>query len=323
MLNIYAIDIETESEVDQSDVTGTEKVNTSIDRVEIARAFSRFDQAVLQPLASMARLSMNLYVDQMPYNVFAPTAPALCQAMKGAGETRAMCRRSHAALRDQARKSRTAETALCCGGYHLFIIPLCAESECYGFIEGGRVMGAPLDPIKVERLFRILRRTRATTNWRSLREDLQASPLLPEQELTVLIQLVRSVAQNLLAEIISMARPGQNPDHPAISKAKLYIRSHLTEALTVSTVARVAGLSEDYFGKLFKGSTGMGLPQYLAEHRIIQASDLLRTTRKHISEIAYECGFQSGSHFNRAFKRHIGTTPGDFRKSRMDIRSPT
>ena len=73
-------------------------------------------------------------------------------------------------------------------------------------------------------------------------------------------------------------------------------------------------MSVRYFCKVFKQSIGMTFTDYLNRLRIEKAKNLLANPHKHISEIAFEVGFESLSQFNRSFKRITGETPTRFRK---------
>ena len=50
------------------------------------------------------------------------------------------------------------------------------------------------------------------------------------------------------------------------------------------------------------------------------AKELLLNTTKTTSEIGYELGFKDTSNFNRAFKKWMGLTPGDYRSQQQGIR---
>ena len=58
--------------------------------------------------------------------------------------------------------------------------------------------------------------------------------------------------------------------------------------------------------------------QYLLEERIRRAKLLLVQTEKTISEIAYECGFASQSHFSLRFKQAAYCTPGEYRQRSIE-----
>jgi AraC-like DNA-binding protein len=59
--------------------------------------------------------------------------------------------------------------------------------------------------------------------------------------------------------------------------------------------------------------TGINFTDYVARLRIERARNLLLNPNLRISEIAFEVGFQSLTHFNRVFKRILGESPTEYR----------
>jgi YesN/AraC family two-component response regulator len=101
---------------------------------------------------------------------------------------------------------------------------------------------------------------------------------------------------------------------PLITRAKEYIRQNQSEKLSLGVVARAVNTSTFYFCKLFKKSTGLHFTDYLSRVRIEKAKNLLLNPNLRISEIAYEVGFRSLTHFNRVFKKVIGHSPTSYRE---------
>jgi AraC-like DNA-binding protein len=75
-------------------------------------------------------------------------------------------------------------------------------------------------------------------------------------------------------------------------------------------------VSTFYFCKLFKKATGLTFTEYLGRVRIEKAKALLLNPHLRISEIAYDVGFQSLTHFNRVFRQVTGRSPTAFRVSK-------
>lgn len=93
-----------------------------------------------------------------------------------------------------------------------------------------------------------------------------------------------------------------------------YIHKHLTSELQLEQVAKEAAMSPAYFSSLFKKLNGLSLWEYVQTRRIELASEMLTNTRKNVSVIALECGYNSLSNFNRSFKSLTGQTPVAYRK---------
>jgi AraC family transcriptional regulator len=88
-----------------------------------------------------------------------------------------------------------------------------------------------------------------------------------------------------------------------------YIRSHLSQDLSIIDLSQVAGMSPYYFLRLFKKSMHVTPRQYIIQMRIDRAKKLLRSRELSIADIALECGFTSQSHFTNVFRQITKTTP--------------
>ena len=125
--------------------------------------------------------------------------------------------------------------------------------------------------------------------------------------------------RRLIFEIQSaVVRPIGARQDRGTGRAVAFIRNHLSEPLTLSKVARVAGFAPGYFSKLFKRNKGMTFQRYTLELRIERAADMLKGTRVSVERVRQLTGFRTRAYFNRAFKRAMGVTPGDYRRRKQD-----
>ncbi|WP_405382250.1 AraC family transcriptional regulator [Maribacter sp. LLG6340-A2] len=109
--------------------------------------------------------------------------------------------------------------------------------------------------------------------------------------------------------------------HKSRSKIKIitsYILENLVNKLTVQDMALKANMTGPSFCRWFKKSTGHSFITFLNLSRIELACIHLSTTDKPIQAIAFDCGFESLSHFNRTFKKLKGYSPREFRTSLND-----
>lgn len=96
-----------------------------------------------------------------------------------------------------------------------------------------------------------------------------------------------------------------------------FIDSNLGERLTLEALARKCFYNPSYFSRCFKEKTGTTLVDYLARARAERAAVLLSEGRHTVEEIVELCGFSDRSSFYRAFSKHYGMTPKEYRsKSR-------
>ncbi|TLP79166.1 AraC family transcriptional regulator [Maribacter sp. ACAM166] len=92
-----------------------------------------------------------------------------------------------------------------------------------------------------------------------------------------------------------------------------YILENLNKKLTVKEMAERTSMVEQSFCRWFKKAVGHSFVTFLNTSRIEQACMFLLTSDKPIQAIAYDCGFESLSHFNRTFKKLKGKSPREFR----------
>lgn len=100
-----------------------------------------------------------------------------------------------------------------------------------------------------------------------------------------------------------------------IAEACLFITQNCAEPLTLEDVTRQIGVSRSYFSHLFKDYTQTTFVDYLMRERVRRAESLFLGPKKKFIDIAFECGFNSVSSFNRTFKKIKGISPSEFRKA--------
>lgn len=93
-----------------------------------------------------------------------------------------------------------------------------------------------------------------------------------------------------------------------------FISDNFRNDLTVGEAADVSAMTVPAFCRYFKKVTGKTFITYLTNFRIVYACKLLSDEHSTIAEVAFECGFNSLSQFNRSFKRFTGRTPTDYRQ---------
>lgn len=94
-----------------------------------------------------------------------------------------------------------------------------------------------------------------------------------------------------------------------------YIHDHLHEQLTMEDLAEREQLNPNYFSKLFVKETGCTAKAYILNAKLNTARNMLLYSDYSLTDIALALGFSSQSAFTAAFKKHMGATPGDFRKT--------
>ncbi|HEY0299619.1 MAG TPA: AraC family transcriptional regulator [Arachidicoccus sp.] len=100
-----------------------------------------------------------------------------------------------------------------------------------------------------------------------------------------------------------------------IEKVMEYLHNSFSKEVSLAEAAKIANMTQVSFSRFFKSKTGQTFIDTLNEIRLGHATRMLMATTHGIAEIAYSCGFNNISNFNRIFKKRKGRTPKDFRES--------
>ena len=92
-----------------------------------------------------------------------------------------------------------------------------------------------------------------------------------------------------------------------------FVDAHMSEPITLQTLAGVLGLSRMHFAAQFRRATGLRPHEHLLQMRIDRAKQLLRDSSLPILEIASSVGFETQAHFSTVFKRLVDETPARWR----------
>ena len=75
------------------------------------------------------------------------------------------------------------------------------------------------------------------------------------------------------------------------------------------------GYCKNYINEIFKRSYSLMVHEYITDCRINLAKNLLLTSSMSVDEIAYSVGFESYINLYKAFRKKVGISPGEFRKT--------
>jgi len=98
-----------------------------------------------------------------------------------------------------------------------------------------------------------------------------------------------------------------------VRKSLRILDDGIAEGIELDTVARDAGLSRPHFFKLFRENTGVTPALYANTMRIERALDRLMGSQNSVTDIGYELGFSSQSHFTHFFSANVGIAPTQYR----------
>ncbi len=125
-----------------------------------------------------------------------------------------------------------------------------------------------------------------------------------------------------LSEEMTRRFIGMNPDKRTgnysvlVQKIMLAVEMDLSQSLTLQYFADCLSVNSSYLSNLFRKEVGITITDYVTNHRILHAADLLLTSKQAVKAIAKQVGFSDVQYFSRVFKKKMGKTPSQFRQER-------
>lgn len=169
---------------------------------------------------------------------------------------------------------------------------------------------------------RLARKSQTTMKIRRLLQAIESEFVEKPPEYGLMIKL------NLIEILVLMIREYQVADLESleqkmsikkdnlirIENAMRYIDNHISEPLSLEELAGIAKMSVSHFSQLFKKLNGFSAWDYVISKRIDMAQALLLSTDEAVLDIAFQCGFNNSTNFNRAFKKITGISPTEYRR---------
>jgi AraC-like DNA-binding protein len=206
-------------------------------------------------------------------------------------------------------------TVMCFAGLCESSVPLRTGENLLGFLQTGEVMLRKPSHAQFSKLARVLVKWGIGDELEKAEEAWLATKVVSRKQYESVLRLLEIFALHLSLVANQLVIQSKQAEPPAITRARQFILEHQTEDLSLASVAKAVNMSSYYFCKTFKKVTGLNFTDYLARARIERAKELLLNPNARVSEIVFEVGFQSITHFNRIFKRHVGKSPSEYRQS--------
>jgi len=146
----------------------------------------------------------------------------------------------------------------------------------------------------------------------SLRPDLRASERC----------FYDALAQAMMAAYLSAAGFGDEPVPPLpepLRRAVEKIETNFSGACSVEILAKTAGVTGAHLIRLFRQHLGTTPMRGVWKRRVEAGAQMLRETGLGVSEVAYQCGFQTPFHFSRMVRKHFGRSPRAYRRKMWGV----
>ena len=102
-------------------------------------------------------------------------------------------------------------------------------------------------------------------------------------------------------------------DSLIINNVYRYVAENFQKKISFDAAASVANMQRSAFCRYFKRKTKKKFTQFVNEIRIMHSCKLLAETDKTIIEVAFQCGYENTSYFNRQFRIYCNNSPKVFR----------
>ena len=229
----------------------------------------------------------------------------------------AQSRTCGACLQMQEKLAQSATAGACtmtCGyGLSETAVPVKVGENTIGYLQTGQVMRQKPTDAGFERALAQATQLGVVLEPATARKAYFATPVVAPRKMESLGRLLGIFAEHLGMKGNEITVRSSHAESPVITRAKQFIEEHHTEDLDLGQVARAVHTSMFYYCKLFRKATGLNFTDYVSRLRTEKAKNLLLNPNLRISEIAYEVGFQSLTHFNRVFKKVVGQSPTEYR----------
>lgn len=138
----------------------------------------------------------------------------------------------------------------------------------------------------------------------------------------LLMQLLHKLSSVQHFEILSgfsYSSPGKESHNARINKVFDFVMENFTKSITLEEGADLVFMSPASFSRYFKQHTRKTFTQFVNEVRVGRACKLIMEKELDVAEIAYRCGFNNLSNFNRQFKRITGFAPRIYRENQKSL----
>jgi AraC-like DNA-binding protein/ligand-binding sensor protein len=234
-----------------------------------------------------------------------------CAMMAAKSRACAACLQVQQKLAETARHE--AQTEVCQAGLCDTAVPVRLGDNLVAFLHTGQVFRKKPTAAQFDRVAKLAGDWGVEVDLPKLKTAYFNTRVLSAKEHEAMVKLLQIFAQHLSLVTNQIVVQTENAEPPVITRAKEFIKKNLTEDISLGQVAKAVNTSTFYFCKMFKKVTGINFTDYVSRTRIENAKNLLLNPNLRVSEIAYEVGFQSLTHFNRVFKKVIGQSPTEYR----------
>jgi AraC-like DNA-binding protein/ligand-binding sensor protein len=281
-----------------------------ISRSEIFKEYERaFSDSTELPLALRPVEIWNLAMSGKAH------ANPFCELMAECNRTCAACLDIQKRIAESNGTGPT--TVTCFAGLCDTAVPVHLGDRVIGFLQTGQIGLRKPNIQQFEKITKQVIEWGVQIDLSKLEDAYFHSRVLTPRQYTAMIKLLEIFAKHLSTVANQIILQEGEAEPPMVRRARAYIVGHQADPIDLGDVAKAMHVSTFYFCKMFKKATGLTFTEYLGRVRIERAKTQLLNPNRRVSEIAYDVGFQSLTHFNRVFRQVAGQSPTKFRLSKV------
>ena len=300
---------------EQPDHHGEDGHRTLIDALVTSKIYQDYERAFTEATGLPVALRP-VESWQLPHHGKRGESP-FCAIIAGKSKACAVCLQVQENLVEAAMVEPA--TVSCEVGMCDTAVPVKLGDKVVGFLQTGQIFRKKPTEAQFKKVLGLTKEWGLDVGPKELREAFFGTRIISPKQHESVVKLLSIFAQHLSMLSNQLVVQQENSEPPVIRRAKEFINEHQTEDLTLGQVAKAVNTSTFYFCKMFKKATGINFTDYLSRVRIEKSKNLLLNPNLRVSEIAFEVGFQSLTHFNRVFKRILGQSPTDYRAKVLGI----
>ena len=223
----------------------------------------------------------------------------ICDEFKSSNEGFRRCFKCRTAAVQKAITTQKTFSGYCINGVFEYMRPIIIDGEVAFVIFIGNILGENTEKIKAKLI-----------NKPELIDTLETGFSFEQCE------AVGNLIETYIHMLLKTVPQGEQVHcNQLIENIKNYVDSKLEFDIKIWHIANIFHYNAQYLGRLFKEGANLSFNDYLNSQRLKRSEILLKETELSVLEISNRVGFNNISYFNRLFKKHLGTTPTEYRKS--------
>jgi AraC-like DNA-binding protein/ligand-binding sensor protein len=244
-------------------------------------------------------------------------ANPFCTILGRASEICAACLKVHQRL--TGPDILDTQTVECFAGLTYSSVPVKLHERVIGFLQTGQVLLRNPSARRFRKVVTQLTSWGMKVDLARLEDAYFRSRVVSADQYHAIVRLLEIFAEHLSFIANQIALHRSNEGSAIVRRAKDYIADHKSETIKLQQIAHALNVSTFHFCRKFKMETGVTFVDYLNRIRIERAKMLLHSSNLSVTEIAYEVGFQSLTHFNRTFRKLVCSSPTKYRSRGTEI----